>query len=175
MIAISDEGGALREAFSFDAWGICRATDWRGEIALESFSPVIGWETHRGFTNHEHVDQVGLIHMNGRVYDPVIGRFLSADPFVQFPEQLHSFNRYTYVLINPLSYTDPTGYWIPQAIFVAVSAFIASNSDNDLIRVVAQIASCAVGDVYGCVGHSVVQAYVAVSYTHLTLPTIYSV
>ena len=51
----------------------------------------------RGFTGHEHIDEAGLIHMGGRVYDQRLGRFLSADPFVQAAETLQSFNRYTYV------------------------------------------------------------------------------
>ncbi len=52
---------------------------------------------------------MGLIHMNGRVMDSVTGRFLSADPFVQFPFDSQSFNRYSYVRNNPLSATDPSG------------------------------------------------------------------
>ena len=48
--------------------------------------------------------------MNGRLYDPVIARMLSPDPFVQAPNSLQSYNRYTYVFNNPLSYTDPSGY-----------------------------------------------------------------
>ena len=66
--------------------------------------------THRGFTGHEMLDNVNLIHMNGRVYDPVLGRFLSVDPVFQFPENTQSLNPYSYVLNNPLSATDPTGY-----------------------------------------------------------------
>ena len=50
--------------------------------------------------------------MNGRVYDPVIGRFLSPDPHVQFQARLISYNRYTYVENNPLRYTDPSGYFL---------------------------------------------------------------
>lgn len=64
----------------------------------------------RGFTDHEHLDAVGLIHMNGRVYDPELGRFMSADPFVQAPYNSQSYNRYSYVFNNPLSFTDPSGY-----------------------------------------------------------------
>jgi len=41
--------------------------------------------TRLGFTGHEHLDSLGLIHMNGRVYDHRLGRFLSVDPFIQFP------------------------------------------------------------------------------------------
>lgn len=66
--------------------------------------------THRGFTFHEHLHHLDAIHMNGRVYDPRLGRFLSADPFVQSPGFSQSFNRYSYTFNNPLSYADPSGY-----------------------------------------------------------------
>jgi RHS repeat-associated protein len=66
--------------------------------------------TPRGFTDHEHVDNLGVIHMNGRVYDPVLGRFLSPDPVVQAPYDAQSWNRYSYVRNNPLRYTDPSGF-----------------------------------------------------------------
>lgn len=114
LIAITDEVGTLLEEFSFDAWGKRRYLDWQGQITLQNFKPSIGWETHRGFTNHEHLDSVGLIHMNGRVYDPAIGRFLSADPHIQAPHDLQNFNRYSYVNNNPLSYTDPSGYFFKK-------------------------------------------------------------
>ena len=65
--------------------------------------------TNRGFTMHEHLDEFGLINMNARLYDPVIGQFLSPDPYVQAPEFSQSFNRYAYCLNNPLMYTDPSG------------------------------------------------------------------
>ncbi len=48
--------------------------------------------------------------MNGRVYDPTLGRFASADPFVSRPANTQSFNRYSYVRNNPLKYIDPSGY-----------------------------------------------------------------
>lgn len=64
----------------------------------------------RGFTGHEHLAELGLIHMNGRLYDPVIGRFLQADPVIQAPHNAQSHNRYSYVLNNPLSLTDPSGF-----------------------------------------------------------------
>jgi RHS repeat-associated protein len=56
------------------------------------------------------LDHLGLVHMNGRIYDPHIGRFLSPDPFIQFPGIIDGYNRYSYVLNNPLKYTDPSGY-----------------------------------------------------------------
>ncbi|WP_394132947.1 SpvB/TcaC N-terminal domain-containing protein [Shewanella maritima] len=64
----------------------------------------------KGYTDHEHLNEQQLIHMNGRIYDFNIGRFLSVDPFLQFPENSQSANPYSYILNNPMSGTDPSGY-----------------------------------------------------------------
>ncbi|MFT5451759.1 MAG: RHS repeat-associated protein, partial [Enterobacterales bacterium] len=48
--------------------------------------------------------------MNGRVYDYNLGRFLSVDPFIQDPDNSQSMNPYSYIMNNPLSGTDPSGY-----------------------------------------------------------------
>jgi RHS repeat-associated protein len=84
-----------------------RAGNWHSDLPIEASAL-----TNRGFTGHEHVDEVGIIHMNGRIYDPELGRFLSADPHIQSPNNSQSHNRYSYVLNNPLKYTDPSGYFI---------------------------------------------------------------
>jgi len=81
--------------------------------------------TTRGFTGHEQVDAMGVIHMNGRIYDPKLGRFLQADPIVQAPKNSQSLNRYSYVLNNPLSYTDPTGYFSLKKVWRKVRQFVA--------------------------------------------------
>jgi RHS repeat-associated protein len=63
------------------------------------------------------VDNLTLVHMNGRMYDPILGRFISADPFVQAPYDAQSLNRYSYVRNNPLTLVDPSGFqdeaWAP--------------------------------------------------------------
>lgn len=100
------DGGALLEEMSFDAWGQRRNADWTAVASLYKGSH------ERGFTNHEHYDLFSLIDMNGRVYDPVLGRFLSPDPFIQDMTDLQALNRYSYVNNNPLSYTDPSGYFL---------------------------------------------------------------
>jgi len=96
--------------FSFDAFGQRReAATW---AKYQTQAEVSGERsiTHRGFTNHEMLDNVGLVHMNGRVYDPQTGRMVSADPTIPDPFYSQAFNRYAYVYNNPLNSTDPSGF-----------------------------------------------------------------
>src|SRR5690606_18207840 len=72
----------------------------------------------RGYTGHEHLDGAHIINMNGRMYDPIIGRMLSPDPVLQNPYSTQNYNRYSYVVNNPLKYTDPTGYRMSYQDFV---------------------------------------------------------
>ena len=105
--AVTNEAGGVVERLSFDAWGQRRNPDWSQSPNPGALASQV---TLRGFTGHEQVDTFNLVHMDGRVYDPAIGKFLSADPFVQAPNNFLSYNRYAYVLDNPMSYTDPSGY-----------------------------------------------------------------
>ena len=105
--ATSTTGAALViERLAYDPFGKRRFTngnfDPTGSIDAQS--------TNRGFTGHEHLDELDFIHMNARVYDPDIGRFLSPDPTVAHPNNPQSFNRYAYAYNNPLNATDPTGF-----------------------------------------------------------------
>lgn len=110
ITGFTGDNGVLLEEMSFDAWGQRRNADWTAMATLFKGSH------ERGFTNHEHYDLFSLIDMNGRVYDPVLGRFLSPDPFIQDMTDLQALNRYSYCSNNPLSYTDPSGYnWFSKA------------------------------------------------------------
>ena len=60
----------------------------------------------------EHLTWFGLVNMNARLYDPLLGRFLSPDPYVQAPDFTQNFNRYSYALNNPLRYTDVSGVFV---------------------------------------------------------------
>lgn len=110
------------ERLANDAWGKRRNID----ANRDTKDTLTSANTMRGFTLHEHTDQIGVINMNGRVYDPLIGRFLTADPFIQSPEDLQSFNRYSYVLSNPLAYSDPTGYWSWKKAFKFIAAIVVA-------------------------------------------------
>jgi len=111
VVAVSGEaqtGNApILAEYSFDAWGALRnPSDWTA--TTNNLTTTASGD--RGFTGHEMLDGIDLVHMNGRIYNQELGRFLSADPLIQAPENLQSFNRYSYVFNNPLTHTDPSGF-----------------------------------------------------------------
>ena len=120
--AYSDESGKLVQELSYDAWGRRRnPANWAYYPALTNAN---AWHP-RGFTGHEHLDMFEMINMNGRMYDPVLGRFMSPDPYVQAPDYTQGLNRYTYCLNNPLSLFDPSGYsWFSKNWKSLVSAAV---------------------------------------------------
>jgi RHS repeat-associated protein len=132
---------------AFDPWGeranVATASPFRQNDADPFRRSAQDYD--RGYTGHEQLDDSGLIHMNGRIYDPELGRMLSPDPYVQVPEYSQNFNRYSYVLNNPLNKTDPTGYsWLSKAFHKIGSWF----KENWRV-VVAVVLSFAIGLVAG--------------------------
>lgn len=120
MDVITNYTGTVTEAMSFDAWGARRnAFSWSAIDIAKRLNFDTKKTTTRGFTGHEMLDEVGLIHMNGRIYDARIGRFVQADIQVQFPDDTQSYNRYSYAHNNPLKYTDSSGYGLD--VFDAIS------------------------------------------------------
>lgn len=117
---LADPYGNISKEFSYDTWGLARdATDWDEAPAVAPERTA----TDRGFTGHEMLDELGLIHMNGRIYDPLLGRMLSADPHIQSPTNLQNYNRYSYVTNNPLSMTDPSGFFFKK-LFKKIGKFL---------------------------------------------------
>ncbi len=109
---VGNSGASVFEA-QYDVWGCQTVT--KNQIGF-----------HRGFTGHEMLPDFCLINMNGRLYDPAIGRFLSPDNYVQLGDFSQSYNRYSYCLNNPLKYNDPSGeFWemvIASALFGAIQS-----------------------------------------------------
>jgi RHS repeat-associated protein len=119
IVMITDDQGNVVEKRQFDAWGnIVKLTDGSGN-PLTTFLM-----TDRGYTSHEHLLGVRLIHMNGRLYDPNLHRFLSPDNFIQDPYNTQNYNYFGYVLNNPLSLNDPSGEFIFSALIPGLGIFI---------------------------------------------------
>ena len=125
----TDQNQNIVDSLHFDPWGNRKQySSWNVNDIRSSFL------FNRGFTGHEHLDEFKIINMNGRIYDPVIGRFFSPDPYVQMPDFTQNFNRYSYCFNNPLSYTDPDGefVWAAVAIGAAIGGVmnVATNWKN---------------------------------------------
>ncbi|MGH8306686.1 MAG: RHS repeat-associated core domain-containing protein [Gammaproteobacteria bacterium] len=106
--------GQTMSLASYDAWGKQRPTTganaYTDPVPGTYFTPTpVG--QHEGYAGHEDMDP-GLVDMEGRVYDPEVGMFLSPDPNVQYPFSSQGYSRYTYVNDNPLSLSDPSGYFM---------------------------------------------------------------
>jgi RHS repeat-associated protein len=111
VVAVTGSNGNLEESTAYDPWGARR--DQAGDAAqLANYKEIVD---NKGFTDQEMLDQLNLVHLNGRVYDPLVGRFLSADPEIQDPTHSQSYNRYAYVWNNPTNLTDPTGFQAQNA------------------------------------------------------------
>nr|WP_273637443.1 RHS repeat-associated core domain-containing protein [Chryseobacterium rhizosphaerae] len=80
----------------------------------------------RGYTSHEHFGEVGIIHMNGRLYDPLLRRFLNADENIQDPTNTQIYNKYGYAVNNPLMYNDPSGEVLPFLVGIGIGWFAAT-------------------------------------------------
>ena len=107
---VTDASASVLARESFGAWGARRAANWQGNPSSAEWQSIAN-TTRRGYTGHEQLDNVLLVHMNGRVYDPAIGRFLSADPYVDGAETTQGWNRFSYVHNRPVVLTDPSGYY----------------------------------------------------------------
>lgn len=108
VVKIVDSQYSVLFEAKYDAWG-------NQEVVKNDIGFI------RGYTGHEEIPEFGIINMNARLYDPMLGRFLSPDNFVQSPENSQNYNRYAYCLNNPLKYNDPSGNCIG-----AVGAVIAT-------------------------------------------------
>lgn len=107
---ITDQDGNTIERHGYDVFGKPLSSIWEDNGGLLHSGEFAAESTMQGFTEHEHLDNHRLIHMGGRAYDPNLGRFLSVDPVIQNLSNSQAINPYSYILNNPLSGVDPTGY-----------------------------------------------------------------
>mgnify|MGYP003166176319 FL=1 len=129
LLALTDMNGVVKERYAYDPWG-----NRRNPVLWKDPDTRTKFIVDRGYTLHEHLDGLGLINMNGRVYDPLLGMFLSPDPYVQAPGNWLNYNRYGYCYGNPLLYTDPDGeiaWLIPAIIGMVIGAYTGGTIAND--------------------------------------------
>ncbi|MCU6498287.1 hypothetical protein LPN04_10830 [Rugamonas sp. A1-17] len=138
LVATTDHAGAVTQRYAYDPFGKRRYVDGN----YDADGKIVGdWNqtnhgTDRGYTGHEHLDDVGIIHMNGRTYDPRLGMFMQGDPMIQDPTNLQNLNRYVYCYNNPMTCSDPTGQFSLFGHKILPGLF-----NNKNIRVAAAIAA----------------------------------
>lgn len=151
FLSVMDETGEKVYQAYYDVWG--RLDE------QEDYYDVL--DIRRGYTGHEMLEEFKIINMNGRLYDPYLGRFFSPDNYVQLPYDGQNFNRYSYCLNNPLKYTDPSGEFFEIAAFalfnMASSMMVASfNGENvwkaGALSLLSSAASFGIGAAFGNVG-----------------------
>lgn len=102
--------GASHEERCGAIWGKARGS---GSISQAQIT-----QTGLNYTGRR-LDATGLLYYHVRYYDPMLGRFVSADSVTPDPQNPQNFNRYSYAGNNPLRYNDPTGHWLESAIDIA--------------------------------------------------------
>ncbi len=171
ILAITNNGGHVVEKRLFDAWGNILKIQTGDGTTLPIFKFF-----DRGYTGHEHLQGVGLINMNARLYDPKVHRFLQPDTYIQDPYNTQNYNRYSYCVNNPLKYTDITGnvFGIDDAIFIgiglAVASYLISSALNNtplkfdgllssiVVGTISSIATFGVGEMASTIGNLFVRS-----------------
>jgi RHS repeat-associated protein len=142
VAAITNDAGAVVERDAYDPWGLRRNINGTDDPTC-SLTSV----TTRGFTGHEHMSSVCEINANARVYDPTIGRFLSADTVVSDMSDGQALNRYSYIDNRPVSGTDPTGHVPCFGCTTQCYGDCRSETDANFISLIAAIKANNLADV----------------------------
>lgn len=156
VAVITNESGVVAERLAYDAWGKRRNPNGTDDAAN-----ILTASTTRGFTGHEMIDEVDLVNMNGRVYDPALGRFMSADPFIHDVTNSQDLNRYSYVHNNPLSYTDMNGYGFFKSLGKILKGVLTTIVKLAVATAIAAILAPVLGPALGAVLPKVLVPYIS--------------
>jgi RHS repeat-associated protein len=136
---ITDSTGSVKETIEYLPFG-----SYRVRQDLDGSFPNVNYT----FTDQEDDDETGLYNYKARLYDPLLGRFISADSIIPEPGNLQAFNRYSYCVNNPLVYTDSSGHWSLGDVFDDIGDFFSDVGDA-VWQPAAEITAGAVG---ACIG-----------------------
>ncbi len=194
ILAISGNGGVIKERRQYDPWGLLKKCFKNNvEVNPATFNNVdFELLTDRGYTGHEHFFSVGIIHMNARIYDPILHTFLSPDALIADPSDPQHYNRYAYALNNPLMYVDYTGNVVEPVSATIVTAMVVGAiiggvtyvglslyngtaitwgglTKSILVGAVSGAASAGIGGVIGSANTAICTATQTLSQTQITL------
>jgi len=116
IAAVLNDLGGPDEFKNYDAWGRMR-DPYSGAYPGSPLSALYD----RGYTAQENLKDFNVINLNGRLYDPLIGRMFSVDPYITDPSNAQTYNSYSYANNNPMKYTDPSGEIAGTAAFFALA------------------------------------------------------
>ncbi len=108
---VTDANGDIKERIEYYPFGT-----YREDVSYDPQFPAVNYT----FTDQEDDDELGFYNFKARLYDPLLGRFLSADSNVPDPGQLQTLNRYSYCANNPVVYMDPSGHDFGISIIIGV-------------------------------------------------------
>ncbi|MEN2436730.1 RHS repeat-associated core domain-containing protein [Weeksellaceae bacterium A-14] len=137
IVAITKADGTMVERRYFDAWGNLRVLEKSNGQKITDMQQLMTYDyfLDRGYTGHEHLWRAGLINMNARLYDPILRKFLSVDNVIQDPYNTQNYDRYSYVLNNPLLYMDISGneLFVGTAILIGLAVGIFAKGIANMI------------------------------------------
>jgi RHS repeat-associated protein len=97
---IADQNGERKEFLDYYPFGTYERTDYDTNFPNANYT----------YTDQEEDQEIGLYNYKARLYDPLLGRFITPDSIVPDPGDPQALNRYSYVLNNPMVYVDPNGH-----------------------------------------------------------------
>ncbi|WP_171907682.1 RHS repeat-associated core domain-containing protein [Alkalimonas amylolytica] len=159
-MAVTSQAKQVLQQLTYDPWG--------RQFAVHSHSGLAGYSLpsdSQGYTGHRMVKGFEVVHMGGRTYNPFIGRFMQPDPFIQAPLNMQNYNRYSYVLNNPMSYTDPSGYnFVKKALkglmeVTGTRKLLRELGRNQYLNALVHIGVCMTGGPVACGAYSGAQSF----------------
>ena len=118
---ILDADGTLAAQYLYDAWGnILSVLDGAGVDVSSNTAHIANVNPFR-YRGYFYDADTGFYYLQSRYYDPVVGRFISPEPNIDYGwfdegAGLLGYNIYAYCANNPVNYSDPSGEWLVQLI-----------------------------------------------------------